>query len=165
LLGTLIAGTGTKLVGTGGKYVTQTSSSSANPKTWTFRWQAPAAGTGPVTFYGAFTINKPVTKLSTLVIPEKVNTSVVDMKEPSFRLYPNPARDLVELTFRTAEGQTVRIEILNTSGSLIKSWTFDNQEAGEQTRSLYIGNAIPAGLYFVRLSAGSALVTKKLILL
>ncbi len=68
-LGTLGAGTGSKLVG-GTKYVTQSSSSSSATKIWNFTWTAPAAGTGVVTFYGAFTVNKPVTKLSTLVVNE-----------------------------------------------------------------------------------------------
>ncbi len=165
LLGTLIAGTGSKLVGTGGKYVTQTSSSSANPKTWTFKWQAPGAGTGSVTFYGAFTVSKPVTKLSTLVIPEKVNTSIVELKELSFRLYPNPARDLVELSYTLRERETIKIEILNTTGTLIKSWRTENQEAGDQVQSIYFGGTVPPGLYLVRLTAGSAMATKKLIVL
>lgn len=69
-LGVLAAGTGNHLVG-GTKYVTQNSSgSSSGTATWSFSWTAPAAGTGQVTFYGAFTVNKPVTKLSTLVVQE-----------------------------------------------------------------------------------------------
>ena len=69
LLGTLIAGSGNKLVGSG-KYVTQSSSQSGNPQTWTFQWVAPAAGTGLVTFYGAFCVTKSNTKLSTLAVNE-----------------------------------------------------------------------------------------------
>jgi hypothetical protein len=163
LLGTLIAGTGSKIVGS--KYITHTSSSSANPKTWTFKWQAPVAGTGSVTFYGAFTINKPVTKLSTLVVAEKVNTSIGEIKELSFRLYPNPVRNLMNLSYRLEDQQTVKIEILNTTGSLSKSWTIDNQDAGDHVQSIDIRGIIPAGIYFVRLSAGTTLVTKKMIVL
>lgn len=72
VLGTLAAGTGSKLVGSG-QYVTQTSAKTSNPAVWTFTWTAPAAGTGNVTFYGAFTLNKPVTKLSTLDVIEKTS--------------------------------------------------------------------------------------------
>lgn len=68
-LGILAAGTGSKLVG-GTKYVTQSASSSSATKIWNFTWTAPVAGTGIVTFYGAFTVNEPVTKLSTLVVNE-----------------------------------------------------------------------------------------------
>ena len=68
-LGTLIAGTGNHLVG-GTKYVTQNSGNNAATATWSFNWTAPAAGTGQVTFYGAFTVGEPNTKLSTLVVDE-----------------------------------------------------------------------------------------------
>ncbi len=57
-LGTLVItnSTATKLVGTG-KYVEHTSAGttgSTGSHTWTFNWIAPAAGSGPVNFYGAF---------------------------------------------------------------------------------------------------------------
>jgi len=71
LLGTLIAGSGSQLVGSN-KYVTHTNANTTT-NTWTFSWIAPAAGTGSVTFYGAFARNNPgpVTK-STLVVQEAV---------------------------------------------------------------------------------------------
>lgn len=72
LLGTLVAGTGSQLVGSN-KYVTHLQANTTT-NTWTFGWIAPAAGTGTVTFYGAFARNKPgpVTK-STLVVQEAVS--------------------------------------------------------------------------------------------
>ncbi len=70
-LGTLSAGTGSKLVG-GTKYVTQSSSNSST-SSWTFGWVAPAAGTGQVTFYGAFARNySGPTTLSSLTVQEAV---------------------------------------------------------------------------------------------
>ncbi|MEI8047376.1 MAG: T9SS type A sorting domain-containing protein [Bacteroidota bacterium] len=68
-LGTLISGAGSQLVG-GTKYVTHTNAN-ATTSTWTFGWVAPAAGTGAVTFYGAFARRNPgpVTK-STLTVQE-----------------------------------------------------------------------------------------------
>ncbi len=69
LLGTLTTGTNSKLVGSG-KYITHSSASSST-KTWTFSWTAPAAGTGSVTFYGAFARGySGSTTLSTLVVSE-----------------------------------------------------------------------------------------------
>jgi hypothetical protein len=56
LLGTMTAGSNSHLVGSGNKYITQ-SSASSSIKTWTFSWTAPVAGTGQVTFYGAFARN------------------------------------------------------------------------------------------------------------
>lgn len=69
LLGTLTAGPGSKLIG-GGKYVTHSNANSTT-NSWTFSWTAPVAGTGTVTFYGAFARNKPgPVTLSSLIVQE-----------------------------------------------------------------------------------------------
>lgn len=69
-LGILSAGSNNHLVG-GTKYVTQNSSgSSSGTSVYNFTWTAPPAGTGPVIFYGAFTVGKTNTKLSTLAVTE-----------------------------------------------------------------------------------------------
>jgi hypothetical protein len=71
-LGVLTAGTGNHLVG-GTKYVTHNSAgSSSGTSVYNFTWTAPAPGTGTVTFYGAFTVAKANTKLSTMVVNEDV---------------------------------------------------------------------------------------------
>lgn len=70
--GTLVAGAGSQLVG-GTKYVTHTNANTTT-NTWTFSWIAPAAGSGTVTFYGAFARNKPgPVTLSTLTVQEAVS--------------------------------------------------------------------------------------------
>jgi large repetitive protein len=70
LLGTLAAGSGSQLVGSN-KYVTH-SNASSSLSSWTFNWTAPSAGTGNVTFYGAFARRHPgPTVLSTLVVTEQ----------------------------------------------------------------------------------------------
>jgi len=69
-LGILAAGSNNHLVG-GTKYITQNSAgSTSSTVTYNFSWTAPAAGTGPVTFYGAFCVGKSNTKLSTTVVSE-----------------------------------------------------------------------------------------------
>lgn len=69
LLGTLTAGTGMKLLSSG-KYITQSSAISTTPAVWTFTWKAPAAGTGNVTFYGAFVISYANVYTSSLTVSE-----------------------------------------------------------------------------------------------
>jgi len=93
LLGTLTAGSGNKLVGSG-KYCTQSSAVGGSSATWNFTWVAPVAGTGNVTFYGAFTITEPVTKLSTLVVNEYtvVPLGVVATATPSTILIGNSSQ-------------------------------------------------------------------------
>jgi hypothetical protein len=74
LLGTLAAGSNSKLVGS--KWITQ-SNASNSITSWTFNWTAPVAGTGNVTFYGSFTRSTgSATKLSTLVVSEQAGSSL-----------------------------------------------------------------------------------------
>jgi hypothetical protein len=108
LLGTLIAGTGNSLVGNG-KYVTHTSSSNSNPKVWTFQWVAPATGTGTVTFYGAFVVTKPVTKLSTLVVNENIPMTANATATPSALV--------------TGETSQLDVTVTGGTGSNTYAWT------------------------------------------
>ena len=73
LMGTLTAGSGSKIVGT--KYITHTSAKSTNPGTWTFTWTAPAAGSGAVNFYGAFVNGKLNTTKQVLTVNEQTSTN------------------------------------------------------------------------------------------
>ncbi|MCX6286609.1 MAG: T9SS type A sorting domain-containing protein [Bacteroidetes bacterium] len=68
-LGTLVAGSGSKLVG-GTKYCTHSSKINGSTATWTFSWIAPAAGTGSVNFYGAFAITESTTKKEFITVTE-----------------------------------------------------------------------------------------------
>lgn len=74
LVGSLTAGTGNKIVST--KYVTHTSAKNTSSAVWTFQWKAPVAGTGAVTFYGAFAITTGTTRKSTMVVQEDVPLAV-----------------------------------------------------------------------------------------
>jgi hypothetical protein len=73
LLGSLTPGSGNKLCNSN-KAITHTTKLSSNPAVWTFQWTAPAAGSGTVTFYGAFAITENSTKLSTMVVSEASGT-------------------------------------------------------------------------------------------
>jgi len=110
LLGTLQATSGTELTG-GGKYVTQSSSSNANPATWTFKWTAPVAGTGEVTFYGAFTVGKPVTKTSTLTVQEAAQTFSVIASAQNSTICQGESTTLTA----TPDGASGTVEYLWTS--------------------------------------------------
>ncbi|MEI6434198.1 MAG: choice-of-anchor V domain-containing protein [Bacteroidota bacterium] len=111
-LGILAAGTGNHLVSGGTKYVTQNSAgSSSSTVTWSFSWTAPAAGTGVVTFYGAFTVAKANTKLSTLIVSENtaLPLSATASAAPS----------------QVCAGQTVQLNVaaVGGSGSYTYQWT------------------------------------------
>ena len=81
-LGTLVAGSGSKLVG-GTKYCTHNAMQTGATATWVFQWTAPVAGTGDVTFYGAFVITQATCHKESITVPEYQALSVVATATPS----------------------------------------------------------------------------------
>jgi len=150
LIGTLIAGTGNKLVG-GGKYVTHSSAQTGNPVTWNFQWTAPLSGAGSVTFYGSIAVGKPNTKTTTMTVSQST-VGIAAQEKPVMKIYPNPARDLVSVIFLLDAPQPVRIELVNAQGIRIRVLLEESLSAGEFKRNFTL-NQHP-GIYFIRLNAG-----------
>jgi hypothetical protein len=115
LIGTLIPGTGNKLIGSG-KYLTHSSSPSGNPSSWNFQWTAPAGGAGAVTFYASFAVTKLATKTTTYT----VNQSTVGISEgplTKLALCPNPATDHFTVSGENTQGGRLRLELVNLEGT------------------------------------------------
>jgi len=162
LLGTIIAGTGSQLTG-GGKYITHTSGISNSPAVWTFNWIAPAAGTGDVTFYGAFALSLSNTRLSTMTVSEST-VGINDRGGVAIQgtVSPNPASGRFTLSLADITPGNLNVRILNTTGNIIfnnnyqsngSSWTMPIDLTGQS-----------AGLYFVETRVGNSVKTMKLIL-
>lgn len=66
--GKFLTGAGTQV--SVANYITHSSVKSASTATWTFKWTAPARGTGKLTFFGAFAITRNITKRTSFVIQE-----------------------------------------------------------------------------------------------
>jgi hypothetical protein len=163
LLGTLVAGTGSKLVGSG-KYVTHTSSSNANPKVWTFQWTAPDAGTGPVTMYGAFALNKSATKLSTLAIAENTTTSVPEAVVPGgIKVFPNPAIDLMHVGFNLESASDVTISLVNISTGIKQLLKREKMSPGAHDLSLDC-STVANGSYILLMDSGTGKSQTKVII-
>ncbi len=131
LMGTLIAGTGTKLLG-GGKYLTHTTPKTGSSATWTFQWKAPVAGTGDVTFYGAFAVTDKSTKKSTLVIKEKVAVAIAPTLTSFF-----PTNALV--------GATITLKGINFTGATQVSFGGTNATSYTVVSDSVITAVVPTG--------------------
>ncbi len=161
LVGTLTAGSGTHLVN-GNKAVTQSSSSTANPYSKTFSWTAPAAGTGDVTFYGAFTLNKPVTKLSTYVVSEST-TSITELQDAGFVVYPNPVNDQFFLKTTSDLSGDLQFSLVDLSGKRVSI----DGKSGNPADQLYQFQRparINPGVYFLEIKSSQGLHYSRVIL-
>ncbi len=160
LMGTLTAGTNNKLVGNN-KYVTHMLANNTD-NVWTFSWTAPPAGSGTVTFYGAFARGNPgPVALSTLAVTE--NTTGIENpadQHENFRIYPNPASDHVSLQLPTGSAGQVSIRLSDLRGGM----KVLEQTIPSGTSHRLDCSGLPKGIYFVDISTGTDKYTEKLIL-
>lgn len=155
-LGTLVAGTGSKLVTGGTKYITQSNASSTN-STWTFGWIAPVAGTGPVTFYGAMAKNfpGPVT-LSKLTVPE-LNTTGIDVIPASATLVTSESNGFITVVLNTFSDKA-KITVFDLSGKQLISTSVSDQSSHR------IDRQFKPGVYIIVVQAGDSILKKKIVI-
>lgn len=158
LLGQLIItnASQTKIVST--KYVThQTAGTSGTgSKTWSFNWVAPTAGTGSVTFYGAFNFtngngqsNGDIVRTNTLVIPEASGVGIAEVQNDVFNatVFPNPADESITARFTVKESSPVTLTFTDLKGSIVGTPTDYVVVPGTQEIALVLPSGMQTGVY------------------
>ncbi|MBL4592829.1 MAG: Omp28-related outer membrane protein [Flavobacteriales bacterium] len=84
--------------------------------------------------------------------------------ENSISIYPNPTNDVATISFNLTESTSVTMEVYNTMGSLVFSNGTKTMNSGSQ-KIVFDGTELPNGIYFVNLTVGDNLITKKVSLL
>ncbi|HER44256.1 MAG TPA: T9SS type A sorting domain-containing protein [Candidatus Eisenbacteria bacterium] len=83
--------------------------------------------------------------------------------------FPNPFNPSTRICFETAAAGRVKLEVFNVNGALIATLLDEVREAGSHevlwNGKDTQGNSVASGVYFYRLEAGSAVTTKKMMLL
>jgi hypothetical protein len=157
LIGTLISGTGSKLVGSG-KYITHSTYSSSNPASWTFQWKAPVAGTGDVTFYGAFAVSKASTILSTLTITDASITGPTLMANPDtltgFSYYFGSGPSSIKSFSLVGNQLTGFPGNISVSAPSDYEISLDNSTYSAACNITYTSSSLTSTTVFVRLKAG-----------
>jgi hypothetical protein len=181
LAGTIVItdATNTQLASGNPKYVTHTTTgtnAAATPgsKTWTFNWTAPVAGTGTVTFYGAFNCaNNSNTSagdrihLTTMVAQEDFTSSMARPADETyaFNVFPNPASEQITLTLKAKENLTFTAELMDINGRIVKRFMRDEAIAGsEKTTSLSLDEVEP-GIYFFFVKSETGTAAKRVVVL
>jgi hypothetical protein len=152
--------TDTKIVST--KYVThKTAGTGGNgSRTWSFDWVAPAAGTGAVTFYGAFMASNndgndggDLVFASNLTVNENT-TGVEDMvaDKPEVIVFPNPSNGSFSVAVSGAKS-AISTKVFNTEGRLVYSNVYNNSSANKQVIDINADGKLSTGLYFVSVEA------------
>jgi len=160
-LGTLInTSTQTGMAGTG--YIGQKSNglSGSGSKTWTFDWQAPTAGSGSVTFYGAFNCangnggtSGDFIYTSTLTVQEVTTGVEMVNSHDKISVYPNPSSGVINIT-NTNE---VTVMVYSYIGKLVRVYKNTNRKQFDLSE-------LEKGVYFINIQTGKIKETKKIIL-
>ena len=172
LVGQLIitSPTTTKIVSN--KYVTHTASGTAGTggKTWSFNWVAPIAGTGDVTFYGAFnfannsgTSSGDIIRTNTLLITEDQTTigiAPVNGDKLAAILYPNPIQSEATLRINLESQEIVIAKILSLNGQLIAEPMEFFGTPGINDFAFQVPSNLTTGTYKLMVTAGNAASVK-----
>lgn len=78
----------------------------------------------------------------------------------SFDIYPNPFKDFTTVAFTLKQAENVKMEVYNMLGELVSSDDKGGMTPGYNSVELNAEN-LPSGMYFVKLSAGTYSITKK----
>ena len=90
------------------------------------------------------------------------STGLEEFKITDLIIYPNPSRDLFNISFTSETVQDLKIRILNVVGEVIISEDLD-QFIGEYTKQINL-HENAKGIYFLEIETNDGVVNKKLIL-
>jgi len=77
-------------------------------------------------------------------------------------IYPNPSRDIFNISFTSADKQDIKVRIMNVVGEVIISEDLQ-QFIGEYTKQINLSDNAK-GIYFLEIETNDGVINKKLIL-
>lgn len=152
-----------------GTYITHSSNSVLNNdiKTWQFEWIAPTAGSGNVTFYGAFNISNndgsytgDTIVLSTAIFPEDSGLYVAD---------ENPFVTTSVFTYsgklfvKSVAAETKRIRLIDYNGKICWESGDIYSESYQSEVQFELPGSLTTGIYVVSLENGNRMWSTKII--
>lgn len=176
LLGTLSTGgnNDVKVIGAG-KYITHTPGGTDAPGgsiTWTFNWTAPPAGSGTVTFYGAFNSSNSngqssgdtILKSSLVVQENTVSVPQQLAQEFNLRIFPNPAIENISVSLVLGNSDEISIDLSDLRGRSVARLFKGEANAGVFTKTLGIPANTAKGNYIVGVKAGESFYQRKIVI-
>jgi len=85
---------------------------------------------------------------------------IKDVKDTDFAMYPNPAKDIVNLKFKQPQNNSITVKAYNIQGKLVLS---SNLQLLNNSSELDVSE-LTTGLYFLKIMDGERSITKKLII-
>mgnify|MGYP001091424544 CR=1 FL=1 len=78
------------------------------------------------------------------------------------KVFPNPTVERINLSFRLGKRSDVSIKVMDALGNEMLTLFSQTLDPGNQNQSFEIQNRLSSGLYFVRVTAGTETVIKRI---
>ncbi len=138
------------------------SSNDSGISRWSYKWTAPSAGVGAITFYlAALEANNDLSETGDQVytIKKTITGLPVGINEAELMASFIISASATEINIMSTIYPPEKIALFSTKGELVKQWTKD--EIPMQTTTRLSTENIPKGVYFVKLMGSFGSVVKK----
>ena len=139
-------------------------------KNWGFRWTAPSASTGCVTFSYAFNLgsgdgtrfNDSIFVGDVTICPLSIGVNDISEKISSLQIFPNTVNQEFNLSFSIEEGNNVSVQLYSLDGHNVGNLLNENLQEGHFNRTFNISH-LASGIYLVKLKVGASYTTHKIV--
>jgi hypothetical protein len=151
--------------------VSHKSNSTTGP--FSFKWTAPASGTGYLysdvlgTNNNGSTNGDKVSTVTTITLTPASSAGIDEHSSASVGLnvFPNPATDNVRLTYTLFERSNVTLKLMNINGETVAELLNETQHEGQQSVDARLPMGLAKGMYTVNLIINGKQTMKKLMVL
>jgi hypothetical protein len=84
-------------------------------------------------------------------------------KQPSFKIYPNPTKNVINVSYKLEKTGEVSILLYDLQGRALGNWNKGEQSAGEYVETIQLRD-YPSGVYFLRMLGEGYESSQKLII-
>src|SRR5690606_33540429 len=97
-------------------------------------------------------------------LPFRLNNNSVDNEKllSSVKVFPNPIVDQISLSYRLSKRSTVSIKVMDALGNEVMTLLDQELDAGPQSHAFNTDNKLTNGFYFIRVSAATETVVKRI---
>lgn len=78
------------------------------------------------------------------------------------KVFPNPISEHINLSFRLGQQQVVTIKVMDALGNEVMTLLDQQLDQGNQNHSFEAGNKLTSGFYFIRVTAGTETIVKRI---
>ena len=148
-------------------------SGSGNAATFSFKWVAPASGTGylycvglGVDMSGNETGDK-VTSVAQMTLTPSSGAGIASHSagDAGLNVFPNPATDNVRITYTLTERSNVTVKLMSLNGELVSDLLNETQDRGVQSVDTHLPIGLAKGMYMVKLTINGKQSLQKLMIL